>query len=80
MFRLLMLTSRNLIKIQFESFKIVHQSGKRKLLEDYAIGFYDSIDSIAKYSEERFNEKLINQVVPASQIAINMGFSGNWEF
>lgn len=45
-----------------------------KLLEDYAIYFNDSIESILEYDREKFLTEYRNRLIPQIQIAKNIGF------
>jgi hypothetical protein len=51
-----------------------------KLLEDYAIYFNDSIESILDYGREKFLIEYRNRLIPQIQIAKNMGFRTDYTY
>ena len=53
---------------------------KPKILEDYTILFNDTLNNIGSISNKKFSDRIIKNLKPMMQIAINMGFRGNWKF
>lgn len=71
---------RGFSKLQFDAFHFAISSNKIRahMLEDYSLLFNDTISGIASKSELMFEEVLTKNIKPLMQIAINMGFNGNW--
>ncbi|MCP4439027.1 MAG: HNH endonuclease [Aureispira sp.] len=64
----------------FKAFQLVYKLKKKKLLEDYAIAFNDSLDNVHQYPSSIFKTKLSNQIKPLAQIASNLGFQDAWTY
>jgi hypothetical protein len=73
----------NFTELQFDAFKTIYKSEikeKNKLLEDYSLFFNSDLKNISEFSKSEFKHKLENYFIPTIQIAMNMGFSSNWNF
>ena len=53
---------------------------KSKALEDYSILFDDTLKNISRIDIKDFTKVIIENVKPLMQIAINMGFQGEWKY
>lgn len=67
-------------KIQFLSFRTVYESKNRKLLEDYSGLFNCKLETIYSMPTKNFISKIIDTIIPLTQIAENMGFQTNWMY
>ena len=61
-------------------FALENDSVTQKHLEDYSIFFKSTIRELNNISLNVFQEKIFNNFKPLMQIALNMGFTGNWTY
>lgn len=65
--------------IQYSAFtKIYDKYSKKKLLEDYALLFNASLETIRTLEQPKFCDVLRSNIEPMYQIAKNSGFPENW--
>ena len=67
-------------KLQYHAFNVILTAGKNKFLEDYVLLFQESAAHIGNLSENDFRTKLEKYIIPLSEIAVNMGFSADWNY
>ncbi len=69
-------------ELQYNAFQFSINSEiiKPKVLEDYSILFKDTLKNIAMINKYNFENVIVENIKPLMQIAVNMGFPGEWVY
>ena len=66
------------LDLQYQSFHIVYDKEKHKLLEDYSNLFREDLKTLSTLGNDVFKKRLHSHITPLYQIALNSGFDSGW--